>query len=90
MDVFELIFPKQRKKCRYLLGVDLATHLMFITATHQGDISFHGTDSGVVLRDAFVTCSTDRDRSGSLSIRRPRFAKESLWSSAIASASESW
>ncbi len=54
MDVFELIFPKQWKKCRYLLGVDLATHLMFITATYQADISFHGTDSGVVLRDAFV------------------------------------
>ena len=27
---------------------------MFITATHHGDMSFHGTDSGIVLRDAFI------------------------------------
>ena len=91
MEVFELIFPKLRKTCRFLLGVDLATHLMFITATHQADISFRGTDSGEVLRDAFINNYLQhRPRpKWALSIRR-RCAKASLWIFATASASEFW
>ena len=56
IDLFEMYYPAQRVKARYMLMADLAMNLMTIKMTHEGDSSSSGMDSGETLRDAF--CET--------------------------------
>ena len=54
MDIFEIPFPKQECKGRYLLCVDLAMRLMSITLLQQVKPSQTGVDSGNALIEAFT------------------------------------
>ena len=53
MDAFDLSFPAQRQKARYILFVCVATHFMAIAMTWKGEMSTTGTDSGQKVIDTF-------------------------------------
>ena len=54
LDVFELYFPKQKLKARYLLTVCLTMRFVSVHLLWQGDVAQTGTDSGEKLINAFV------------------------------------
>ena len=54
LDVFELAFPQQQCKGRYLLCVCLAMRLMSVVLLQQTSLSQTGTDSGKSLIEGFT------------------------------------
>ena len=54
LDVFEIPFPQQKCKGRYLLCVCLAMRLMSVVLLQETSLSQTGTDSGRSLIDAFT------------------------------------
>ena len=54
MDVFELIFPQQRRKARYLLAICLVMRLVMVEILWEGPMNESGTDSGQKLVDTFA------------------------------------
>ena len=54
LDVFELAFPSQYKKARFLIMVDLTMRLVSVYHLWEGNLSDVGTDSGEKLIQAFI------------------------------------
>ena len=53
MDAFDLHFPAQRLKARYVLMGCCAMHFVAIACTWMGDMSQHGTDPGAKIIQTF-------------------------------------
>ena len=56
MDAFELTFPQQQQKARYVIMMCTAMHFMAIACTWIGSMSTTGTDSGPKVIETF--CDT--------------------------------
>ena len=54
LDVFEVVFPKQKVKARFLLMTCLVMRLTSVQLLWQGDINQAGTDSGEKMVNAFT------------------------------------
>lgn len=54
LDVYELAFPQQSKKSRYLVMVDLTMRLTSVFHLWEGELSDSGTDAGERLIQGFV------------------------------------
>ena len=55
MDLFELPFPVQKRKARYLIAICLAMRLAMVEMVWQGLMNESGTDSGQKLVEVFAS-----------------------------------
>eukprot|EP00439_Symbiodinium_sp_Y106_P059604 s171_g8.t1 len=55
MDVFEVFFPQQKRKARYLLAICMVMRLTMVEMLWEGPMNEAGTDSGQKMVDVFAS-----------------------------------